>query len=124
MKRIISTILAASLLAIPALASAQKDMTYLVNLAVNQSKSIKVELPTGKSVIEIVSFDDNAIYLATLHDTNGDVVATCDQQKENHSVLCLKAYTNAIALPVKIVVDVANHSTKFITVNVHVYPTQ
>lgn len=121
MKRLISTILVAGLLAIPTLASAQKDMSYLVNLNVNESKSVKVELPVGKSIIDISSMDEGAVYVAKLHDANGDVVATCDQVKEDHSVFCRNT-TNAIALPLKIVVDVDNHSTKFITVNVHIYP--
>jgi len=123
MKRTISTILVACLLTIPALAAAQKEMSYPINLNVNERKSFKVELPTGKSVIDISSTDEDAVYTATLHDTNGDVVGTCDQVKENHWDLC-RNKTNAIALPVKIVVDVVNHSTKYITVNVHVYPAQ
>jgi hypothetical protein len=123
MKRLISTIIVAGLLTIPALASAEKDMTYPVNLNVNESKSVKVELPVGKSVIDVFSYDDGAVYIAKLHDANGDVVATCDQVKEDHSVFC-RNNTNAVALPLKIVVDVENHSTKLITVNVHVYPAK
>jgi hypothetical protein len=123
MKRTISTILVACLLTIPALAAAQKEMSYLVNLDANQTKSIKVQLPTGKSDLQISSSDDGAVYVATLHDTNGDVVGTCDQVVNNHTVACVNHVAD-LGLPIRIVVDLTSKSDKLITVNVAVHPTK
>jgi len=121
MKSFIPFTIALALCVTPALA--QKDFSYPVNLDATQTKTIKIELPEGASEVQIGSSDNNAIYVAKLYNTNGDVVQTCDQVANGHTVLCV-SHVEKLALPIKIKVELTSQCNRTITVVVWVHPSK
>jgi hypothetical protein len=90
-------------------------------LQAEQDKTVKIDLPAGKSDVEIGSSDKEAIYTATLIAPNGDVVLVCDKIVNNHTVPCV-GHTNPLASSTKIRLNLVAKTYKDITITVWIKP--
>jgi len=121
MKALLALIAAGLLLTTPALAA--NDFTYLVQLDDHQDKTVKVELPEGKSDISINSSDKGAIYVAQLLDPNGDVVLDCKQVVNSHTVSCV-GHVDKLPMSLKVRLHLINQTDQTLTITVLVHPTK
>ena len=109
------------LLTTPALAA--NDFTYLVQLDDHQDKTVKIELPEGKSDITIASSDKGTMYAAQLLDPNGDVVLDCKQEVNSHTVPCI-GHIDPLPVPLKVRLHLINQTDQTLTITVLVHPTK
>jgi hypothetical protein len=121
MKALLTLVAAGLLLTTPVLAA--NDFTYLVQLDDHQVKTVKVELPEGKSDITIGSSDKGAIYTAQLLDPNGDVVLECKEVVNQHTVPCV-GHTNGLPMPLKVRLHLINQTAQTLTISVLVHPSK